>query len=201
MRNSVTTAPERSATRGRPRSADVEAAILNAALDVLADHGFTGFSVEAVSARAGVAKTTIYRRFVDRERLLLASLTLLREELPVAPLSGSLRERLRIHLDGIRGRGASARTSRIMVHVAGREHPELVRAHYAAVVAPRTSDLVRIIGDGISSGEIRAGLDPASVVPLLVGPMIFLRMWSPCEDVVQPTTDEIIDVLLMGLAD
>lgn len=49
--------------RGRPRSEEADRAIIQAALDILASDGYHALTMEAVAARAGVAKTTVYRRF------------------------------------------------------------------------------------------------------------------------------------------
>ena len=49
--------------KGRPRSCIADASIDTAALELFADEGFERFSIEAVAARAGVSKATIYRRF------------------------------------------------------------------------------------------------------------------------------------------
>src|SRR6202021_1581155 len=58
---------------GRPRSEQAEHAIIEATLDLFAEQGFEGVCVEAVAARAGVGKATIYRRWPNKEELLLAA--------------------------------------------------------------------------------------------------------------------------------
>src|SRR6266536_3507210 len=60
---------------GRPRSEQAEQAIVEATLDLFAEQGFEGVCVEAVAARAGVGKATIYRRWPNKEELLLAALS------------------------------------------------------------------------------------------------------------------------------
>ena len=56
---------------GRPcRSED---AILRAVLDLVAEHGVTGLTVDAVAARAGVGKQTIYRHWGSRAHLIHAA--------------------------------------------------------------------------------------------------------------------------------
>ena len=56
---------------GRPRSARADEAIIEAVLDLLAEGTpFDALSIEAVAARAGVGKATIYRRWSNKEALL-----------------------------------------------------------------------------------------------------------------------------------
>lgn len=49
--------------RGRPRSSELEERIQHAVLDVLAEHGFSGLTLDKICARAGVPKATFYRRW------------------------------------------------------------------------------------------------------------------------------------------
>ena len=67
---------------GRPRSERAERAILDAALELFAESGVGGVCMEAVAARAGVGKATIYRRWPGKEDLLLDALALLKSPLP-----------------------------------------------------------------------------------------------------------------------
>src|SRR6476619_329607 len=89
---------------GRPRSAAAEKAILDAALQELAAAGVDGFSVEAVASRAGVGKTTIYRRWSNRDALILDALTALGEESQPDRVGSSVREDLVNTLEAIRER-------------------------------------------------------------------------------------------------
>src|SRR5262249_5520961 len=77
--------------RGRPRSQEADRAILTAAADLLAERGLAAMSIEEVAARAGVGKTTIYRRWPSKGLLALdAFVTSFREEQPL-PDTGTLR--------------------------------------------------------------------------------------------------------------
>lgn len=58
---------------GRPRSKEADAAILSAALELLIERGAEAASVELVARRAGVTRATVYRRFPDKTRLLIAA--------------------------------------------------------------------------------------------------------------------------------
>lgn len=56
---------------GRPRSAAADRAILDAVRETLAERGYAGLTVEGVAARAGVAKTTLYRRWTAKADLVV----------------------------------------------------------------------------------------------------------------------------------
>ncbi len=90
------TRPGRKVARPRTggRSARVVAQVLSATLEVFAEQGYAGFSVEDVALRAGVNKTTIYRRWPAKADLVGAALFALRDEDPEPPDSGSLRDDL-----------------------------------------------------------------------------------------------------------
>jgi len=75
--------------RGRPRSAAAGEAILTATLSLLAEGGFGGLTTDAIAARAGVSKATIYRRWNSKEAVVLAALETLASEVPT-PDAGSL---------------------------------------------------------------------------------------------------------------
>jgi AcrR family transcriptional regulator len=66
---------------GRPRSARADAAILDATRRALVDQGWSGLSMADVAARAGVAKTTLYRRWANRNELVVDALAALFDEL------------------------------------------------------------------------------------------------------------------------
>src|SRR5271170_1614313 len=84
--------------RGRPRSDASEQAILTAALDLMADgHGPSAITVSAIAKRAGAGKDTIYRRWPNKEDLLLDALASQRRPLAPTP-DGSLRDALVVPL-------------------------------------------------------------------------------------------------------
>ncbi|MEU7487068.1 TetR/AcrR family transcriptional regulator [Streptomyces sp. NPDC042319] len=87
----VPTDGHRARGAGRRRGAELENAILDAAWDVLVEHGYSGFTYEAIAARAGTSRPVLYRRWPQREDLLLA--TLARHWQPIeVPDTGSLRD-------------------------------------------------------------------------------------------------------------
>lgn len=76
--------------KGRPRSADADRAILAATRAVLAELGWGGLTMGDVAVRAGVAKTTLYRRWPSKNDLVVSAVAVLFDELEMADL-GSLR--------------------------------------------------------------------------------------------------------------
>ncbi|MEV0013874.1 TetR/AcrR family transcriptional regulator [Streptomyces tendae] len=75
----------------RRRGAALENAITDAAWEVLVEHGYNGFTYEAITARAGTSKPVLYRRWPQREDLLIATLTRYWRPLGI-PDTGSLRQ-------------------------------------------------------------------------------------------------------------
>lgn len=149
--------------RGRPRSASTDAAILDAARASLAADGWVGFSVEGVAARAGVAKTTVYRRYPSRSELAVAAVAELVAEAcvpldPALPAGTLLRDSIRAVADVYRLPAARAAYLALFAE-AGRD-PELRAALDAEVLAPARDIVVRGLAFGVAQGE----LDPRVAV-------------------------------------
>jgi AcrR family transcriptional regulator len=185
--------------KGRPRDERIDAEIALAAVAVLADDGFDRFSVEEVAVRAGVAKTTIYRRFPNRSALIGAALGHLAEQHPVVPPRGSLRERLVVILTSIRENNPDSPRGRILMHAMASDDPELAQLVHDRVLAPRARLLRCVIEEGIADGQLRPDLDVDSVVPILVGPMLYLGMWRKRESARRVTVDDVVDLIMTGL--
>jgi AcrR family transcriptional regulator len=70
---------------GRPRNAETDVAILDAALDLLIERGVTATSIERVAQRAGVTRATVYRRYRDKVELLGAAVEAAYGDPPPSP--------------------------------------------------------------------------------------------------------------------
>lgn len=84
-------APRRS---GRKRDHSRDVVILDAALDVLADAGYDGTTIDLVAAAAGAARATVYRRWATKVELVAAALARLAPDevdLQQLPDTGTLR--------------------------------------------------------------------------------------------------------------
>ena len=188
--------------KGRPRDERIDEQITAAALRVLADVGFERFSVEQVAAQAGVAKTTLYRRFPCRDDLVVGALLRMNDALPEPPPPGPVRDRLVRVLAGIRQRTASSTTGRVFIRVVteGHTQPGLAAVIQVRILEPRRQVLRDVIADGVASGELHADLDPGTVIPVLVGPMLYLGMWDGLPGQGAVTVEAVVDAVLAGLA-
>src|SRR3954452_1599782 len=104
----MASSPEpRTSARPGGRSARVRAAVIEALVGELAEHGLGATTMEAVARRSGVNKTTLYRRWGSKEELVLDALLELGERRVPIPDTGSLRDDL---LTVARGSVASVST-------------------------------------------------------------------------------------------
>jgi len=186
---------------GRPRSARADEAIIAATLDLLASGTpVEALSIEAVAARAGVGKATIYRRWANKESLIVDAVASIKGD--VLPVPGiSVREDLVTLLRPV-GRMSQNKFGRIMPCLLNelRRNPQLAES-YRELTEPRREALRRGIRRGIATGEIRSDLDVEVAVTMLVAPLIVQNVLAPnpaLEGVDLPA--ELVDTLLSGPA-
>jgi len=187
--------------KGRPRDERIDQEITSAAVQELAESGFAAFSVGEVAARAGVAKTTVYRRFPAREDLIAAALERLNDDLPLVPTSGTVRQQLAVLLEGIRNRRPDSEWSRILMHAMreGADEANFAAMIHTCVLAPRHRVMRDVIEAGIASGELRADLDADTAIPILVGPMIYLSKQNVSSSLAHVSVEAVLDVILAGM--
>jgi AcrR family transcriptional regulator len=154
-------------TRGRPRQPDVDRRILDASGDLIRERGPGAVHIDAVAARSGVARTTIYRRYRDRRELLTATLDRITGP-GGPPVGGDVRDRLRRELERIRevldqglGRGGVA----AVLTDADPEFTQALRSSLARHLEP----LLQAIAEDAAQGWIRADVDPDALVNLAFG--------------------------------
>jgi len=185
---------------GRPRSEKAEHAIIEAALDLFAEHGAEGVCVEAIAAKAGVGKATVYRRWHGKEDLLLDALGSLKSPLP-APCGESVREDLIALLAVMSQDAADPRRARqyTLLLGEGEKYPRLMARYAENFVEPRRDVIRSVLHRGIETGELRPDIDVEIAMHTLTGAAMAR---GKCDTV--PRTREfaerIVDSLLLGLA-
>jgi AcrR family transcriptional regulator len=194
-------------TIGRPRSVDADRAIIDAVLEEVIAVGIDGMSIEQIAARAGVAKATVYRRWPNKEALLLDAVTGVQVELPT--LAGvSVRDDLVELVDSMRRRMADAAqpgeslASRLYpcMIAEGTRHPEIAAKYKQRVVEQRREAVREVIRRGIADGHLRADLDVETMLLLLIAPMLVqLYMWSAGVALAPETSATYVDGVLDGL--
>jgi len=175
---------------GRPRSARADRAILEAALDLFGEVGFEGLTIEGVAERAGVGKTTIYRRWASKLPLVVEAIRAL-PELKV-PNTGTLRGDLRQILAALVKILRTSPLGPVLLHVAAesRSDPEL-REAVSEHLALRRAPLLEVMRRALERGELPAGTDPDTLTELVAGPIVNRMLFAT-----GPIDGRFIDVVI-----
>ena len=167
------TKPRRARRLGRPPggSEPIIGAILDATLEALGSQGYAGLRVEDVAARAGVNKSSIYRRWPAKSDLVSAALVALRQQIPPEPDTGSLRRDALSMLRASRARMASPAGAAIVRAVLAVDDPgvtQVARSIWDRVYATPSPMFER----AMDRGDLPRGTDTAFLVELLVAPVL-----------------------------
>jgi AcrR family transcriptional regulator len=185
---------------GRPRSARADRAILDAALAAFIEHGFDGMSIEGVAERAGVGKTTIYRRWASKEELVAAAVGTLVREVAV-PDTGSVRDDVLVLVRQLvrlfRSGEAGGALPRMVGEVASGS--ALGRAYVEQVILPRRRMAAEAVRRGIARGELREDLDVELAIDQLLGPLIVRRLFAGPSSLSLNLPERIVDAALRGM--
>jgi AcrR family transcriptional regulator len=188
------------APRGRPRDPRRDEAIFDAAIALCAEAGFDGMTLEAVAARAGVSKPTIYRRCPEgKGQLIAAAIAFHREAKPPEPDTGTLRGDL------------LATVADMVVHMrenaqlaAGlsrqlRKSAELAEIFREHVIAPQRARWLAILERAEARGELAPGSAPSlfpDIAPSLVHGRVTFPSGDPLDDAF---VTELVDRVLLPI--
>jgi AcrR family transcriptional regulator len=156
----------------------VVAATLAATYELLSETGLGGVSVDEVSRRSGVAKTTIYRHWATRSALLLDACSQLTAR-PPAPDRGSLEADLTELALVVAHRLHAGRWSSVIPSVidAAERDPEIAELH-SRLHAGMMSAFRTVVARARERGEIGAERDPAEITASIAGPLFYRRWFS-----------------------
>ena len=184
--------------KGRPRSAVADRAILEAFRQVLSEKGFADLRLEHVAARAGVGKSTIYRRWPSKEALaeqLLADLA--GPHIAIRETGNTRQELLAAVVNPMRavtdtpfGPVIRALLSQIAMN------PKLGDPFRKEVVGGRRTEIARVIRRGIARGDLQPETDPEMAIDLLVGPVYFRVMFGG--ELTLEFANEVVDAYFAG---
>jgi AcrR family transcriptional regulator len=184
---------------GRPRSERAEKAIISAALELFAESGAAGLCIEKVAARAGVGKSTIYRRWPGKEDLLLHAMASLKVPLP-EPRGRSVREDLKAVLGAMAEQSADPGRSREFALLLGEgaKYPRLMARYTGEVVEPRREVIRSILRRGVVTGELQEHTDVEAALFMLSGAVLIRSRFG--EPPIEPGyVGRVVDCLMAGL--
>ncbi|WP_330249331.1 TetR/AcrR family transcriptional regulator [Nocardia sp. NBC_00565] len=180
------------------RGPKVRAAVLDAAVRELGEQGYAAFNVENVARRAGVHKTTVYRRWPERDALIADALAeSVTAEIPI-PDTGSidtdLRGLARSLVTWLKSPGGQAVLAVLLSETAGSARPPDVVRH---IFRDRIRQALPVVGRAVERGELPANTDAAELVKALVAP-IYFRTLITREQVTDDTADSAARLALTG---
>jgi AcrR family transcriptional regulator len=159
------------------RRARSDQAILAATRELLDEHGVRALTIEGVAERSGVAKTTIYRRYRDRDELALAVLIQMSEAFRAPPDLGDTRKELLAFVKEatqviLHGGVIEGLVSEIATN------PDLARTYRERIIKIRWDEIATIIARGIERGDLRPDTDVRVAHELLIGPLMYRLLFS-----------------------
>lgn len=168
----VTPAPR--AGVGRPRSERAHAAILAAAADLLVEGGWAAATIEAIAARAGVSKVTIYKWWASRGAVAVEAYfaryaqTIVFED--SGDIAADLTNQIRVMIRAFRGRAGQ-----VMAELVGQAQldPHLAEMLRAQWIQPRREITAGVLRRAIDRGQLRADVDLELLMDQLYGPLYY----------------------------
>jgi AcrR family transcriptional regulator len=188
---------------GRKRDASRDPEILRAALDELAESGYERMTMDAVAARAGTGKATIYRRWPSKAQLVVDAIASTgRKAITGADLpdTGSLRGDLLALADIGLGEENSGKL-RILAGLISAlpHHPDLAAIVGERLVAPRTALMRELLERAVARGEIAPGRDLSMMA--LTGPaMTVYRVMITSQPMDRAFYAAMVDEILLPMA-
>lgn len=159
--------------RGRPPSTAARETVLRAARDILLGEGFGRLSIEAVAARSGVSKPTIYRNWANASELAMAAL-MADPEVQTDKVRGALEGGLRAQLRALVTAFATTRGRQIAMTLAASDpESEMTKAFRNRVILSSRETGRRLIGEAVAGGEIEAPAEIETVLDMIYAPVFY----------------------------
>ena len=187
------------ATSGRPRKPETDRAILEAALQLFGETGYEGMTIEAVAAKAGVGKATIYRRWDSKDDLIIGGISRMMTRIE-APDTGDIRTDLSAMMNGalrlMNSSTAGLVFPRMCAELAGRT--ALGLRYKEAVIDPRREIVRAMITRAIKRGQLRGDINIKLMADMTIAPFVMRKILDQLEGTDETTVADLISVLLEG---
>ena len=185
--------------RGRPRSVGKHRAILDAAVELVGERGVLGVTVEAIAARAGVGKASVYRRWASKIPLVIEAVEEAAERQVPVPDLGNLRDDLEamfrsfvVAVQMPLGRAIA----RLMLDA--RVDADLARAVKQGLMLQRHGPVRLMIERAIDRGEVRSGVDIDLVLHMGIA-VVLHRLIVLGEGLDERLAGELSDLIMDGV--
>lgn len=186
--------------RGRPRDEARRAAILEAAGALMLEGGLSAATVEAIAARAGVSKQTIYNWWPSRGAVAFEGFLVSADPLGELPPQATAAEALGVLVGQIVTLLSSTPAGPLMrgLIADGQSQPEVAELLRDGWLGPRRVAVVELLEAGIASGELRADLDVETAIDLAFAP-VYYRLLLGHGPIDEAFGRAIVDHLLRGI--
>jgi AcrR family transcriptional regulator len=168
---------------GRPRTPATDQAIRQAALELFIQSGSEGVNVEQIAARAGVARTTVYRRWSSKEALLAQAIAAARGEAEeeAAAESDALRDLPDRLVNALAETVTAPEYTTLVARLVGSlpDSPELLATYWNTSLAPRRAWIVLLLRRAQAEGLIRADADLEIMLDLISGAIMYHLLIRP----------------------
>lgn len=183
------------------RSKRAHEKVVAAGLELFEADGYARVTVDAIAARAGVSKATIYRWWPNKAAILMEGFLRTVEPAIAFPDSGSARRDISAQIGALaRVLGATSPGRMALALLAEAQHdPQVAEAFRDTWIAPRREAGRAVLERGVARGELRAGIDPEVALDLLYGPL-YLRLLVGHAAVDAAFIDEVVGAAFDGLS-
>lgn len=184
--------------RGRPRDPAKDEAILGATRELLERHGYYGLTVDQVAEQAGVAKTTVYRRWSTKPYLVLEAVEAQLEPRE-DPQTDDPIEDLRVLLRSFYRRLSSTEAGRTLPIIAAElmGDDEVAAIFRDRILLPVRRRGQALLGRAESAGRLRDGTDPAIILDALASPALYIPI-ALGEPAGPERADRVFDTVMDG---
>jgi AcrR family transcriptional regulator len=157
--------------------------MLQATLELLAEVGFEAMSIDAIADRAGVGKTTIYRRYNGKEELTADAIESIREEI-VIPDTGKLGSDIDVLIKNAAQMTLSplGRQTVAMIISSASSNPGFAQIYWTKYLQPRRQAFAVVIERAKARNEVPMDLDPDLVFDAMSGIMLYALIFQPTSE-------------------
>ena len=151
---------------GAPKDPEADRLILETAHRLLREVGYDRLTMDAVAREAGVARTTVYRRYRDKAELVSAAIQTLRTP-SKRSATGDARRDLVAHLDNVRRNYGISLAGALLMEEP--HNPRLLELFRERMVLPQRQIVADTLREGIERGQVRPDADLERILDLLLG--------------------------------